>query len=71
MRRFEANVLAFPCIQMILCRPDNHFFIAVAQLHFVDSISKSKLNPDFSFLKESNLVAFFNVDIYSLILRQD
>ena len=56
---------------MILCRPDNHFFIAVAQLHFVDSISKSELNPDFSFLKESNLVAFFNVDIYSLILRQD
>lgn len=70
MRGIKTNVLTFPGIQVILCCSDDHFFVAVTQMHFVDCISMCELYSDFSFLEESGLVAFFNVDIDSLVLGQ-
>lgn len=56
---------------MVLFGPYNHFLIAVAQMHFVDCISRCKLNPDFSFLKKGCFIAFLDIHIYGLILGQN
>lgn len=68
MRGIKTNVLAFPGIKMVVYGSDNHFFIGVTQMHFVNYVSRCKLDPYFSFLKESRFIAFFNVHIYALVL---
>ena len=70
MRSIKANVLAFPCVEIIFCCSYNHFFVAMVQIHFMDHVPMRELYSNFSLFDECNLVAFFDVNINCLVLGQ-